>query len=282
MNNFRKYAIAAALVLPGVFAFGKPAEASKATLNEAKAKSVNVRSEAKLGDNLLGQIKDDKEYDIKETVSNNGGTWLKIEFDGKEAFVGAPWFNITEETEVTAPSNFREKDSTDSKIIKVLKKGDKVEVLKKANNNYYKVNYDGKEGYLYAPNLDLKENKVVQTQATNYQASNTQTYSNNTQTHSNNSYSAPAPTYSNNTASTSNNSYVGNSSSAKEIIAQRESGGSYNARNGQYIGRYQLSSSYLGGDYSPANQERVADNYVAQRYGSWENALSFWNNNGWY
>ena len=48
------------------------------------------------------------------------------------------------------------------------------------------------------------------------------------------------------------------SSDAKEWIAQRESSGSYDATNGQYIGRYQLSASYLNGDYSPANQERVA------------------------
>ena len=41
-------------------------------------------------------------------------------------------------------------------------------------------------------------------------------------------------------------------SSAKEWIAQRESGGSYSATNGQYIGRYQLSASYLNGDYSEA------------------------------
>ena len=76
--------------------------------------------------------------------------------------------------------------------------------------------------------------------------------------------------------------YSGNSSSAKEWIAQKESSGSYSATNGQYIGRYQLSSSYLNGDHSPENQERVADQYVADRYGSWENAQSFWMNNGWY
>ena len=71
-------------------------------------------------------------------------------------------------------------------------------------------------------------------------------------------------------------------SSAKDIIAGRESGGDYNAQNGRYQGKYQLDASYLNGDYSPANQERVADNYVAERYGSWDNALVFWNNNGWY
>lgn len=72
------------------------------------------------------------------------------------------------------------------------------------------------------------------------------------------------------------------SNSAKEWIAQKESSGSYSATNGRYIGRYQLDSSYLNGDYSPENQERVADAYVAGRYGSWENAQAFWESNGWY
>ncbi|HGF7683866.1 TPA: LysM peptidoglycan-binding domain-containing protein, partial [Enterococcus faecium] len=65
-------------------------------------------------------------------------------------------------------------------------------------------------------------------------------------------------------------------SSAKEWIAQKESSGSYTATNGRYIGRYQLDSSYLNGDYSAANQERVAEQYVASRYGSWEAAKAFW------
>lgn len=69
---------------------------------------------------------------------------------------------------------------------------------------------------------------------------------------------------------------------AKEWIAQKESGGSYTATNGQYIGRYQLTDSYLNGDYSAENQERVADAYVAGRYGSWTAAKNFWLNNGWY
>ena len=75
---------------------------------------------------------------------------------------------------------------------------------------------------------------------------------------------------------------TGSEAAAKEEIARRESGGSYDARNGRYIGRYQLTDSYLGGDYSPANQERVAEEYVRNRYGSWTAALEFWNANGWY
>lgn len=72
------------------------------------------------------------------------------------------------------------------------------------------------------------------------------------------------------------------SSSAKAWIANKESGGSYSARNGQYIGKYQLSASYLNGDYSAANQEKVANQYVSSRYGSWSKAKAFWQANGWY
>lgn len=70
--------------------------------------------------------------------------------------------------------------------------------------------------------------------------------------------------------------------SAKAWIANHESGGSYSARNGQFIGKYQLSASYLGGDYSAENQERVANNYVKGRYGSWAGAQQFWQMHGWY
>ena len=84
------------------------------------------------------------------------------------------------------------------------------------------------------------------------------------------SYSAPAATVG------------GSEAEAKEWIAQKESGGSYTATNGRYIGRYQLTDSYLNGDHSAENQERVADAYVAGRYGSWTAAKNFWLNNGWY
>ena len=69
---------------------------------------------------------------------------------------------------------------------------------------------------------------------------------------------------------------------AKEWIAQKESSGSYTAQNGQYYGRYQLTITYLNGDLSPVNQEKVANQYVVNRYGSWSAAKNFWLANGWY
>jgi N-acetylmuramoyl-L-alanine amidase len=113
---------------------------------------------------------------------------------------------------------------------------------------------------------DAKANNTVQTQNTQAPAAPV-------------TQAPAAPAASSATIST-NNGFT--ASSAKEAIAMTESGGSYTAQNGQYIGRYQLTSSYLGGDYSAANQEKVADEYVAGRYGSWEAAWQFHQANGWY
>jgi len=115
-----------------------------------------------------------------------------------------------------------------------------------------------------------------------------QNYSNNNaSTQTSQSTTSQATTSYSNQASTSNNTSAstgvsGSDASAKAWIAGKESGGSYSARNGQYIGKYQLSASYLNGDYSAANQEKVANSYVASRYGSWSAAQSFWQANGWY
>lgn len=280
MTKIKKYGLVAALVLPALFTATSKAEASKAVKNADKANAVNVRSEAKEADNIIGLIDNDNTYEILE--NQNG--WLKIKFDDKEAYVGSYWFNIVEEAKVKSPANFRKDDHLESEIYQVLKKDEVVEVVSYANNGFIKVNFEGKEGYvndslLCLPESFVNANKVQEVAVNNnVEQINNQAPAQNYQTSSQSSYQDLAQNY----QQPAQQSYQGSSSSAKEIIAQRESGGSYDARNGQYIGRYQLSSSYLNGDYSAANQERVADQYVAQRYGSWDNALAFWNNNGWY
>ncbi|MCR1904151.1 cell surface protein [Lactobacillus taiwanensis] len=130
----------------------------------------------------------------------------------------------------------------------------------------------------------VQHQTVAQAPKTNYNYSAQRTYSAPVQQRT---YSyAPAQKQTTQVAQPAQSNYTSNVSgseaAAKAWIAGRESGGSYSARNGQYIGKYQLSASYLGGDYSAANQERVADNYVKLRYGSWTGAQKFWQANGWY
>lgn len=105
--------------------------------------------------------------------------------------------------------------------------------------------------------------------AAQFQAIN-ENYSTNTASYnSTTTYAATSPTWS-------------DAESAKAFIVGKESGGNYSATNGRYYGAYQLDSSYLNGDYSAENQDKVAEEYVNNRYGGWEGAASFWESHGWY
>lgn len=147
-----------------------------------------------------------------------------------------------------------------------------------ADNNIQDVNmiYVGQK-------LVIKDDGQV-AQATASQVQNTPAVDSVQQAVNNNaaSYQQPAVQATTQTTTQSANTATGNYDSAREWIAGRESGGSYTAQNGRYYGKYQLDSSYLNGDYSPANQERVANNYVTSRYGSWAGAQQFWMSHGWY
>ena len=288
MKNITKYALAAALVLPSVFSIGaKEAKADSVVINKEVANAVNVRSSAEETNNIIGVINDEnRAYEILGKA--NG--FFKIDFEGREAFVGTPWFNVTKETEVLAPSNFRKEDNLSSEVIKVVAEGSKVEVLEEGQNGYVKVKFEGEEGYIYNNLLrSFKEKKANEKQEAKKEAPAQEA----SQTQSQQSYEEPSydyyeeTTYYEEPADTyyeEEVSYQGDSNWAKEWIAQRESGGSYTAYNpaGGYYGRYQLNPSLVGYGASPAEQEAAADAYVAQRYGSWENAQAFWANNGWY
>lgn len=155
---------------------------------------------------------------------------------------------------------------------------DKIEALNNKSSLIYvgdKIKLTGADTYT-APAVQAKVNYNASTQTGNQAANQTSTQT---------SYKQPATTQQS-TASTSTYSNVstGTDSSAKEQIAQAESGGSYtavNASTGAY-GKYQLLPQYLHGDYSPANQERVFQQYCSQRYGGEAQALSFRQAHGWY
>lgn len=147
--------------------------------------------------------------------------------------------------------------------------------------------YDlGKDQWIKAPKLTYTA-QVVNTQAPVSQApqaqtQNTQTYQVQTQPAQQQLAQISSKAVQATTQIKHQKTYTTNSNSNANYIASRESGGSYLARNGQYIGKYQLSASYLHGDYSPANQERVARQYAISRYGSWQAAANFHRTHGWW
>ena len=156
-------------------------------------------------------------------------------------------------------------------------------------NNLKNVNliYVGES--LSVPNSTTTASTTTAATTTTQSQNTTPTQSTTTTNNSANTATNYSGTSSNTTATTgttssaaSTTSTSSSSSSAKAWIANKESGGSYTASNGNYYGKYQLTKSLLNGDYSAANQEKVANYYVSSRYGSWAAAKAFWQANGWY
>lgn len=166
-----------------------------------------------------------------------------------------------------------------------LKKLVKENHLKNNGNLIYvgqKLTIDEGEGFKADLNTaKANSNTRANTAQQSTPVTRTQVSQNNTPRSNYSNVSAGANTQKKTTTSYTSNA-SGSEKAAKEWIASRESSGSYSAQNGRYYGRYQLDLSYLHGDLSAANQEKVADNYVKSRYGSWSNAQNFWQSHGWY
>ena len=144
-----------------------------------------------------------------------------------------------------------------------------------ANNYSYKSNTQS-----YSNAYSYNNASSASNNSSNYSYSNNSySYSKNSSRYSNGA-SSNASSY--NSSTTSSSSASSSESAAKAWIANKESGGSYTASNGNYYGKYQLSRSLLGSNTSAAAQEAAADSYVSSRYGSWTAAKSFWEANGWY
>lgn len=282
MINFKKYILATALVFPSIIAMNaKESDAAKVVIDKNLANAVNVRNQASLGDNVMGLISDEeKSYEIK----SNEGDWLKIDFNGKDAFVSRRYFHILDEDKIIAATNFRDKPTINSNVMRVLQKGELVEVLEISENGYLKVEIDGKIGYVYHNLLESfreknvaleKDAKAKENKQAQQSQQVVQTQTNNQSTQANQQTSQEDQIQEEQQFTTN---------WAKEWIAQRESNGSYTAYNprGGYYGRYQLNPSLIHYGASPAEQEAAADNYVYQRYGSWEAAQQFWASHGWY
>lgn len=206
---------------------------------------------------VSGSVKDGSSWKVVKTARDaSGEKWYKI---GKRQWIMAKYT-----TEAATASNSTYNANTTStntanSTTSSTGTGYTTSYSSSANNYGYGSSYN----YGYSANTG---------------SSNTSSYSANTSSSNTSSYSA-STTSSSTSGSTSSSS---SEQAAKAWIASKESGGSYTASNGNYYGKYQLSLSYLNGDTSAANQEKVANSYVQSRYGSWTAAKSFWQANGWY
>lgn len=264
-SNVLKSVFAAGLALTGVAAIGlgTNGQADAATIGDSVTVDyIDGQSIATWSNyytaTVTGSVKDGSSWKVVKTARDaSGEKWYKI---GKRQWIMAKYT-----TEASTASNSTYNANTTStntanSTTSLTGTGYTTSYSSSANNYGYGSNYN----YSYSANTG---------------AANTSSYSAST---TSSSTSASTSTASASTSSSTSTSSSSSEEAAKAWIASKESGGSYTASNGNYYGKYQLSLSYLNGDTSAANQEKVANSYVQSRYGSWTAAKAFWQANGWY
>lgn len=257
-SNVLKSVFAAGLALTGVAAIslGTNGQADAATIGDSVTVDyIDGQSIATWSNyytaTVSGSVKDGSSWKVVKTARDaSGEKWYKI---GKRQWIMAKYTTEAATASNSAYNANTTSTNTANNTNSSTGTGYTTSYSSSANNYGYGSNYN----YSYSANTG---------------SSNTSSYSANTSA----STSTASASTSGSTASSSSEE------AAKAWIASKESGGSYTASNGNYYGKYQLSLSYLNGDTSAANQEKVANSYVQSRYGSWTAAKAFWQANGWY
>lgn len=264
-SNVLKSVFAAGLALTGVAAIGlgTNGQADAATIGDSVTVDyIDGQSIATWSNyytaTVTGSVKDGSSWKVVKTARDaSGEKWYKI---GKRQWIMAKY---TTEASTASNSTYNANTTSTNTATSTTSStgtGYTTSYSSSANNYGYGSNYN----YSYSANTG---------------AANTSSYSAST---TSSSTSASTSTASASTSSSTSTSSSSSEEAAKAWIASKESGGSYTASNGNYYGKYQLSLSYLNGDTSAANQEKVANSYVQSRYGSWTAAKAFWQANGWY
>ncbi len=155
---FKNLAILNFIIILSIFIFPSDSKASEETatakIDKEVADIVNFREDSDENSKILDRVDSD---DTLVVLGNDNG-WLRVKLDDKEGYVGAYWFDIDGvvgfDTEITDYANFRKKPSMDSIINEVLDKGKKLSILD-YESPFYKVNCDGKIGYVHEDFIDL-------------------------------------------------------------------------------------------------------------------------------
>ncbi|MBT8856137.1 aggregation-promoting factor [Lactobacillus delbrueckii subsp. bulgaricus] len=278
-SNVLKSVFAAGLALTGVAAIGlgTNGQADAATIGDSVTVDyIDGQSIATWSNyytaTVTGSVKDGSSWKVVKTARDASGEkwytigkrqWIMAKYTTEASTTSNSTYNANTTSTNTANSTYNANTTstnTANSTTSSTGTGYTTSYSSSANNYGYGSNYN----YTYSANTG---------------AANTSSYSSST---TSSSTSASTSTASASTSSSTSTSSSSSEEAAKAWIASKESGGSYTASNGNYYGKYQLSLSYLNGDTSAANQEKVANSYVQSRYGSWTAAKAFWQANGWY
>ena len=168
---------------------------SKVSQTGTTTGSVNMRRGASTSHKIVTKLKKGTKVDVLKKMSNG---WYQVKYNGKIGYISGKYLKLTTKlssTKVnkkgttTGSVNMRSGASTSYKIVTKLKKGVKIDVLKKMSNGWYQIKYNGKTGYISGKYLKLT------TQSSNNNDGNINLNKNGIITNSVNMRSGPSTSY---------------------------------------------------------------------------------------
>lgn len=94
-------------------------------------------------------------------ILDQSGSWYKVSFNGKTGFVSSEYVSVAGQHDPrtlgvinVSAVNLRSEASTASKVLKLIKNGTTVTVLD-SSSDWYKVYFDGKEGYVFGEYVSI-------------------------------------------------------------------------------------------------------------------------------
>lgn len=156
---------------------GEQVEAATQTTYQVTAKTLNVRAGAGTKYKLLGSLKKGTKINVSSQTKNG---WLKFTYKGKTAYVSNKYVKKVATTQAkttasvkttykyvvtTEGLNVRSGSGTKYKKIGSLKKGVEISVKSQVSNGWYKINFNGKTGYVsnkYVKKIAISNGKVVE------------------------------------------------------------------------------------------------------------------------
>jgi uncharacterized protein YgiM (DUF1202 family) len=145
----------------------KTTATKKGKVSVSNGGSLNVRSGPGTDRKILGTLK----HGATVTIKGNSGSWYKITYKGKTAYVKKSYIKVNSSSDKPAKKakakkkgtvklksgklNVRSGPGTDRKILGTLKKGATV-TIKGSKGSWYKITFKGKTGYVKKSYIKLK------------------------------------------------------------------------------------------------------------------------------
>lgn len=132
----------------------------KYTTMLCSANKLNIRKGPSTKEEIIGSLKKGDKIDVINHTSNN---WSKIKFNNSYAYVSTTYLSSYISSDASSSKvfmtcnafnlNVRKGPSINDSIVGNLKNGDKVEIIYKVNNDWYKINYNNGFAYVHSKYL---------------------------------------------------------------------------------------------------------------------------------